>query len=142
MQAKKYSFRSDLPKNLPSKVQLNIRSRNSSVHPRSAQPQDVPATDGGLRGVGGGGLAGLGGRAGLQVPFVSNGESLPLTVLFSLEAASSQFSRPFELVLLQEETQRSVVVVHGDMKLCKSQNHGGVWVRTGLKDQLVPAPFH
>lgn len=63
-------------------------------------PQHVPAAEGGLRGVGGGGREGRGGRAGLQLPFVSNGESLPLTVLFSPGAASSQLSRPFEFVLL------------------------------------------
>lgn len=68
----------------------------------------------GLRGVGGGGLAGLGGLEGLQLPFVSNGESLPLTVLFSLGEASSQLSRPFELVLLQEKTEtRTVLMVYG-----------------------------
>lgn len=56
----------------------------------------------GLRGVGGGGLEGLGGLAGLQLPFVSSGESLPLTLLFSLGAASSELSRPFELVLCRK----------------------------------------
>lgn len=56
----------------------------------------------GLRGVGGGGLEGLGGREGLQLPFVSSGESLPLTALFSFEAASSELSRPLELVLCRK----------------------------------------
>jgi len=60
--------------------------------------------------VGGGGLEGLGGLVGLQFPFVSNGESLPLTVLVSLGAASSELSRPFELVLLQEKTERRTVL--------------------------------
>lgn len=74
----------------------------------------APATEVGLRGVGGGGLEGLGGLAGLQFPFVSNGESLPLTVLFSLGAASSQLSRPFELVLSQEKTERrNVLILYG-----------------------------
>ena len=50
----------------------------------------------GLRGVGGGGQKGLGGREGLQLPLVSSGESLPLTVLFLFEAASSALSRPSE----------------------------------------------
>ena len=52
--------------------------------------------------MGGGGLEGLGGLAGLQLPFVSSGESLPLTLLFSLGAASSELSRPFELVLCRK----------------------------------------
>lgn len=67
-------------------------------------PLTLAATEGGLRGVGGGGLEGLGGREGLQFPLVSNGESLPLTVLFSLAAASSELSRLLELVRVSLRT--------------------------------------